>query len=66
MSTLDPAVQSVIAAREGALASQVGFAVAAKSLDAARQQAEAIQGLLDEAVQLSKAAGAGENFDAQA
>jgi hypothetical protein len=65
MSSLDPAIQSVLAAREEALSSQIGFAVAAKSLDAARQQAEAVQGLLDQAVQLSKAAGSGENFDAQ-
>jgi hypothetical protein len=66
MSSLDPAVQGVLAAKEGALQSQIGFAIAAKTLGAARQQGEAVQALLDQAVELSKAAGSGENFDAQA
>jgi hypothetical protein len=66
MASLDCAVQSVLAAQEGALHFQIGMAVAAKALGAARQQGEAVQGMLEDAVQLSKAAGAGENFDAQA
>ncbi|MBW3597997.1 MAG: hypothetical protein KY475_12060 [Planctomycetes bacterium] len=66
MSSLDPAIQSLLSAQQGALRNQVAFTVAAKQLDATRQQGDAANALLEQAVQLSKALGAGENYDAQA
>jgi hypothetical protein len=66
MSGIDCAVQSVLNAKQDALHNQISIAVAAKQLDAVRQQGDAVNALLQEAVQLSKALGAGENFDAQA
>jgi hypothetical protein len=66
MSGIDCAVQNVLNAKQDALQQQISITVAAKQLDAARQQGDAVNALLQEAVQLSKAAGAGENFDAQA
>jgi hypothetical protein len=66
MNSLDPAVQSLLSAQQGALRNEIAFAAAAKQFDAARQQGDAVNALLEQAVQLSKAAGAGERFDAQA
>lgn len=66
MSSIDPAIQSLLNAQQGALQNQIGFAVAAKQMDAAKQQGDAMNALLEKAAQLSKAIGAGENFDAQA
>ncbi len=65
MTALDPAVQSVLAAKQGALQHQIAMTMAAKQLDVAEQQGAAVNALLDQAVQLSKAIGAGQNFDAQ-
>jgi hypothetical protein len=62
MTCIDSAINSVIAAKENAVKTQVGFAVAAKQLDATRQQGDAANQLLEAAAQLSKGLG----FDAAA
>ncbi len=66
MSGIDCAVQSVLSAKQGALHNQISMTVAAKQLNAARQQGDAMNAILEQAVQLSKTVGAGEGFDAQA
>ena len=66
MISVDGAIASVLAAKESAVDAQVQFAVAAKSLDAQRQQGDAAVQLLEAAVQLSKAVGKGSLFDRQA
>lgn len=63
MSSIDPAVMSVIAAKNSALKSEIGFAIAAKQLNAARHQGEAVNQLLKDAAQLSRAIGKGAGFD---
>lgn len=68
----DPAIQSVLAAQQGALWSQIQATLAAKQLSAARQQGAAIIELLNAAAgngntpRLGKAPGSGANFDALA
>ncbi len=66
MSTsIDPAISSVVAAKNGALQSQVTMAVEAKRLDATEAVGEAIVELLQVAAQMSKSLGKGVKFDAQ-
>ena len=62
--SLDPALASVLAAKEQATRSQIQFTVAAKQQDAARQQGEAMNQLLAQAAQLSKSLTSGQTFDA--
>jgi hypothetical protein len=62
---LDPAVCSLLQAQQSAVRSQVSIAVAAKRLDAQRQQGDAAIELLQAAVALSKSAGTGRALDAQ-
>jgi hypothetical protein len=64
MDSIDSAISSVLAAKENAIKTQVAFAVAAKQLQATKQQGEAASQLVDAAVQLSKAIGKGLGFDA--
>ncbi len=64
MSGLDPAISSVLAAKEAATRSQINYAVAGKQLDAAQQQGEAINQLLQQSAQLSKSLSSGGGFDA--
>ncbi|MEQ8790664.1 MAG: hypothetical protein RIC55_30480 [Pirellulaceae bacterium] len=66
MSSIDGAINSVLAAKENAVKTQVAFAVAAKSLEATKQQGDAANQLLEAAAQLSKEVGKGLGFDAQA
>ena len=54
-----------IAAESSALNFKIDIAVAKKSLDAAKQQGAAINQLLQDNVNLSKAAGKGSHFDRQ-
>ena len=63
--TIDQAITSVIAAKQAALHSKIGFAVARKQLDAVEQQGQAAAKLLESAAQASKAAGLGAKFDAR-
>jgi ABC-type transporter Mla subunit MlaD len=62
--SLDPAIASVLAAKEQATRSQIQFAVAAKQQDAAQQQGDAMNQLLAQAAQLSKSLSSGQGFDA--
>lgn len=53
-------------AQQSALQMKIGVAVYKQQLDATRQMGESVTALLDAAVQLSREAGKGEVFDAQA
>ena len=65
MSTsIDPAISSVVAAKNGTLQSQVTMAVEAKRLDATKAAGKAIAELLQAAAQMSKSMGKGVKFDA--
>lgn len=66
MSTIDSAITGLIGAQQAALASNISITVAAKQLDAYKQQGEAVVSLLDGAVQLSKEAGKGGQIDSVA
>lgn len=59
----DAAINSVLAAKQSALNSQIGTAVAKKSLDAQQAAGDAVNQLLQQAANLSKALGRGENLD---
>ena len=66
MSSLDPAISTVLAAQEGALQSQIQFALAGKALDAAQQNGQTANQLLDAAAQISRSLNTGGSFDGQA
>jgi hypothetical protein len=66
MSSIDPAIASVIAAKQSAVQSQIAVALADKSLDAAKQQADALVQLMSSAGATGKAVGRGGQFDATA
>lgn len=66
MTTVDGGINGLSAAKENAVKTQVAFAVAAKQLDATRQQGDAANQLLEAAAQLGKEAGKGLRFDTQA
>lgn len=66
MSSIDTALGNVVAAKQSAIQTQIGVALAAKSLDATRLQGEAAVQLIDAAAQISKALDRGANFDAVA
>ncbi|MEX0819230.1 MAG: hypothetical protein WD070_06545 [Pirellulaceae bacterium] len=63
MNTIDSAITGLMAAQQGSVNSQISYAVAAKQLDAYRQQGDAVASLLDSAVQFSKETGKGGQFD---
>lgn len=63
MSTIDSSITGLIAAQQASLSSNISVTVAAKQLDAYKQQGEAAVSLLDGAVQLSKEAGKGGHID---
>jgi len=65
MSSIESALGSVAAAKQASIQTQIGVAVVAKSLDAARLQGDAAVKLIDAAAQLSKALGRGQRFDSQ-
>jgi hypothetical protein len=58
------AISSVIQSQQSALDTQIQFAIAAKALDMAKVQGDALNQMLEAAAQIGKAVGAGENFDA--
>lgn len=62
----DPAIQSVLAAQQGALQAQIQMALASKQLSAAKQQGQAIVQLISAAANVGKAIGSGASFDAHA
>ncbi len=64
MSSVDSALSGYLAAKDAAVQSQIGFAIAAKRLDAAQQQGDAAVELLQAAAQLSKSLDRGATFDA--
>ena len=66
MTSVSDPTQQVIAAQQSAVAQKIGYAVMAKQNDAMQQQGEAAAQLVEQAAQIGKAIGAGENFDAQA
>ena len=63
MSSIDGAIASVLAAQDSAFRSEVAFTVAAKTLDAQQAAGDAINQLLEQSAQLSKASGKGGSFD---
>ncbi len=58
------AASSVSSAQSDALSQQIGIALLKKQQDAAKQQGAAVVQLLQDAANISKAAGKGEGFDA--
>ncbi|PQO43261.1 putative motility protein [Blastopirellula marina] len=64
MTGLDPAISSVLAAKDAQTKTQIGFAVAKKGLDAAEQQGQAVVSLIEAAGRIGKEAGKGANLDA--
>jgi hypothetical protein len=60
-----PGLIGVQAAQQGAVATEIAFAVAAKQQDALQAQGEAVVQLLEAAANLSKAIGRGHRLDAQ-
>ena len=63
MSSIDGAISSVLAAKDSALKTQIGYAIAGKQLAAQRQQGDAVNQLLEAAAQLSKSISTGGGFD---
>jgi hypothetical protein len=66
ISGLDPAINAVLAAKEGAVRTEIAFAVEGKRLDSVRSQGEAAAQLVEQAASLGKELGKGGNFDAVA
>jgi hypothetical protein len=62
----DPAIQTVLAAKDAALQAQILMALASKQLAAAKQQGQAQVELIRAAAQVGKAIGSGANFDVYA
>jgi len=60
----DPAIQTVLAAKDAALQAQILMALASKQLTAQKQQGQAIVELINSAANVGKAIGSGANFDA--
>ena len=63
MSAIPQAAQQLIDAKQNALHQQIGYTIAGKALDVAAQQGEAAVELIEQAAQLGKALGAGDQFD---
>ena len=64
--SIDPAVASVIAAKQSAVQSQIAVSLAEKSLSATKKQGDAIVQLIKDAGNFGKALGRGDLFDAHA
>ena len=62
----DPILQSVQAAQQSAVQSQIQMVIASKQLSAMKQQGQAMVQLLHAAANVGKAVGRGANFDAHA
>ncbi len=63
MSSIDSAVSGAVNMKQMALRSEIGIAVAGKLLDAQRMEGDAAVELIENAAQITKAAGKGANFD---
>ena len=63
MSGLDPAISSVLAAKQSALQTQISFAIAGKQQQAVRQQGDAIVQLLQNIAAGGKVPNRGQSFD---
>ncbi|MCA9122854.1 MAG: putative motility protein [Planctomycetaceae bacterium] len=66
MSSIDSSITGLIAAQQASFSSNISIAVAAKQLDAYKQQGDAVVSLLEGAVQLSKEVGKGGQIDSVA
>jgi hypothetical protein len=66
MSSIDSSITGLIAAQQASLSSNISIAVAAKQLDAYKQQGDAVASLLEGSVRLSKEAGKGGRIDSVA
>ena len=66
MSSIDSSITGLLAAQQASLSSNISITVAAKQLDAYKQQGDAVVSLLEGSVQLSKEAGKGGTVDAVA
>lgn len=66
MCSGDCAIDSVLNAQQSAVQMQITYALAAKSLDAAKQQGAAVNEMLSAAAQVGKAPGKGGQLDATA
>lgn len=66
MSSIDSSINGLIAAQQASLSADIGFTIAAKQLDAYKQQGDAVVSMLEGAVQLSKEAGKGGRIDSVA
>jgi hypothetical protein len=64
VSSIDSSITGLIAAQQASLSSNISITVAAKQLDAYKQQGDAVVSLLEGAVQLSKEVGKGGRIDA--
>ncbi|MFI4874472.1 MAG: hypothetical protein ACIALR_04015 [Blastopirellula sp. JB062] len=64
MTGLDPAVSSVLAAKDAQTRTQIDFAVAKKGQDATKQQGDAMVALIESAGRIGKEAGKGISLDA--
>ena len=63
MSAIDPAIASLLAAKQSAVQSKITFALAEKSLSATRQQGDAIAKLINDAGRLGMVQGRGAQLD---
>ena len=66
MSSIDSSITGLIAVQQASLSSNISITVAAKQLDAYKQQGDAVVSLLEGSVQLSKEAGKGGQIDSVA
>ena len=66
MNSIDPAISSVLAAQQQAVATQLSFAAASKSLLAQEELGQAMVDLVEAAGQTGKALDRGHLFDATA
>jgi ferric-dicitrate binding protein FerR (iron transport regulator) len=66
VSSIDSSITGLMAAQQASLSSNISITVAAKQLDAYKQQGDAVVSLLEGSVQLSKEAGKGGRIDSVA
>ncbi len=66
MSSINNAINAVLAAKSSATQQQIGIAMLAKSQAAVKQQGQATVQLLEATAQLGKALGKGERLDVTA
>ncbi|MBX3424931.1 MAG: hypothetical protein KF688_04560 [Pirellulales bacterium] len=64
MCSADCAIEAVLSAQASAVHQQIGYALAAKSLEAAKAQGAAVSQMLASAAQIGKAVDKGAQLDA--